>query len=325
MASQPYENVRLRRSLAGYPSSDDPEFLDAIRSGRVYVLWETPEGAKAHIWLLADRTGGRTSAFFTSVERLRTFHDNLPAPLQTSAYAMIAGPSAFSLLRDAGVDDVRTDPDFPEEAHISKQEVAEVVALLEDSSPLQMRVIPFDVPPSAPPQASKPKPSQPPRSPRGEQPASVPQRVAEPDQRVDTLSSVPLAMSVMVPLLERRVDDAWEAVARLVVNGQSDEAIRAVALLLWALLDNGARAAGDDPIALLQEGAQAWMQYAQLGEGKEVVDVTTMRQLVNEPCGLCTHAAVQHDAAWTLWEYGSQTDGVCLEETCACQGFESRV
>jgi hypothetical protein len=144
-------------------------------------------------------------------------------------------------------------------------------------------------------------------------------------ERVDTLSSIPLAMSVMVPLLERRVDDAWEAVEKLVASDQSSEAMRAISLLLWALLDNGARAAGDDPVALLQEGASAWMQYAELGSGREVVDISAIRELVQEPCALCSHTAVQHDAAWTLWEYGRQTDGACLEEVCACHGFESRV
>jgi hypothetical protein len=327
VAEGPYENIRLRRSLAAYPESSDPEFLEAVQKGRVFVLWEIPpDNAQQHIWMVADREGQRSTTIFTSLDRLVRFHDRLAEPLKTSTYAMVAGPSMFVLMEQAGVDFVRTDPSFAEEAHISKEEIADVRARLGDVPKLQMRVLPMPEPQSA----QSPAQAAPAREPQPRETAPVEQQSQTadsrpPGSRVDTLSSIPLATAVMIPLLERRVDDAWEAVERLVANGQSDEALRAVSLLLWALLDNGARAAGDDPVALLQEGAEAWLQYAELGNGGDVVGIPEIRRLINEPCGLCAHTAVEHDAAWTLWEYGRQTDGACLVETCACDGFESKV
>lgn len=317
MADRPYENIRLRQSLATYPPSDDPEFLEAIRKGRLFVYWEIPpDGSPQHVWIIADENSQRTSAVFTSAQRLIEFNEKLPAQLRTTEYAMVAGPSLFVLLERLGLDYVQSDPTYPEEARISAEEIADVRQRMGEVPQLQLRVFPLPEPrmQNVPPAERETQPEQSPESPRTES-----RKV-----RVDTLSSVPLATEVMVPLMEKRVDDAWEAVERLVANNQSDEAMRALALLLWSSIDNAAHQSGADSVEVLRQGASAWAQYADLGAGMEIADVQTIRRLVNEPCGLCRHKAVQHDAAWTLWEFGHQTDGNCLVPQCACEGFQSQ-
>jgi hypothetical protein len=317
VADRPYENIRLRQSLATYPPSGDPEFLDAIRKGRLFVYWEIPpDGSQQHVWIIADENSQRTSAIFTSAQRLIEFHGKLPAQLRTTEYAMVAGPSLFVLLERLGLDYVQSDPTYPEEARISSEEIMDVRRSMGEVPQLQLRVFPM---PDTPAQNAS-------RSTRG---AETQQRPESPQTssrkvRVDTLTSVPLATEVMVPLMEKRVDDAWEAVERLVANNQSDEAMRALALLLWSSIDTAAHSSGADAVEVLRQGASAWAQYADIGKDMEIADVQTIRRLVNEPCGICGHKAVQHDAAWTLWEFGHQTDGNCLVPECACEGFESR-